>query len=90
MNLEGRRSPCASFFVLRTSSFILVIVLLVACVTAPATPAVTAAPLVPTPIPGALYVNAANSIGPISPDVFGANYGPWIVLMPAVKPLEVA
>ena len=32
---------------------------------------------VPTPEPGSLYVDVAQALGPISPFVTGANYGPW-------------
>jgi hypothetical protein len=40
---------------------------------APAAPAAT-----PSPIPGALFVDAAQQLGPISPLVYGTNYGPWM------------
>ncbi|HEX8682930.1 MAG TPA: glycoside hydrolase family 44 protein [Ardenticatenaceae bacterium] len=35
---------------------------------------------VPTPVPGTLFVDAAQSLGPISPLVYGTNYGPWMVV----------
>lgn len=35
------------------------------------------ATVIPTPIPGTLYVNPDQSLGPISPLVYGSNYGPW-------------
>lgn len=50
-----------------------------------ATPVPTATPLptltpVPTPVPGGLAVDAALDLGPISPLIYGANYGPWAVV----------
>jgi hypothetical protein len=35
---------------------------------------------VPTPVPGMLYVNPSSSLGPISPLIYGSNYGPWLVV----------
>jgi Glycosyl hydrolases family 39 len=35
---------------------------------------------VATPVPGTLYVNPAIDLGPISPLIYGSNYGPWIAL----------
>ncbi len=35
---------------------------------------------VPTPIPGTLYVDPSLSLGPISPLIFGSNYGPWLTV----------
>jgi len=35
--------------------------------------------LIPTPVPDTLYVDAAKSLGTISPLVYGSNYGPWLV-----------
>ncbi len=70
--------------ILQPSALIfLLAALLTGCASAPAVPPV------PTPIPGALYVNAEQSIGAISPLVFGTNYGPWVFLMPAVKPKAI-
>lgn len=37
----------------------------------------TATPLPATAVPGELVVNASISRGPISPLVYGVNYGPW-------------
>jgi hypothetical protein len=55
-----------------------------------ATPFPTSTPI-PTPVPGMLYVDPATSLGPISPLVYGTNYGPWLVvsldMMPAVQDL---
>ena len=34
---------------------------------------------IPTPVPDTLYVDAAQSLGTISPLVYGSNYGPWLV-----------
>jgi hypothetical protein len=36
----------------------------------------------PTSFPGALFVDAAQDLGPISPYVYGSNYGPWLGLSP--------
>lgn len=44
--------------------------------TALPTPWPTATPT-STPFPGALYVDPGNDLGPISPLVYGTNYGPW-------------
>jgi hypothetical protein len=54
----------------------------------------TATPLpsltpVPTPVPGVLYVDAAQDLGPISPLVYGTNYGPWLGISLGIKPLAV-
>src|SRR5687768_7632879 len=35
--------------------------------------------LIPTPVPDTLYVDVAKSLGPISPLIYGSNYGPWLV-----------
>ena len=35
---------------------------------------------VPTPVPGVLYVDPSTSLGPISPLIYGSNYGPWLVV----------
>lgn len=51
-----------------------------------ATPAPpTAIPLptftpIPSPLAGGLFVDAAQDLGPVSPYVYGTNYGPWIAL----------
>lgn len=36
--------------------------------------------VIPTPIPETLYVNPAQSLGPISPLIYGSNYGPWLLV----------
>ncbi|HEY4690546.1 MAG TPA: glycoside hydrolase family 44 protein [Anaerolineae bacterium] len=78
-------------FFLHPSAFIL---LLLAACTAPAPtativpteslpPTVTPLPTftpAPTAVPDALYVDAAQPLGPISPLVYGTNYGPWIAV----------
>jgi hypothetical protein len=43
------------------------------------TPLPTLTPI-PTPVPGALFVDGAQDLGPISPFVYGANYGPWVIV----------
>ena len=39
------------------------------------TPTVT-----PTPVPGTLFVDPSISLGPISPLIYGSNYGPWLTV----------
>src|SRR6266511_5540130 len=34
----------------------------------------------PTPIPGTLFVDPSVSLGPISPLIYGSNYGPWLTV----------
>ena len=82
---ESRGLKQVVAFILRLLSFSL-LVLLTACAIAPATPVATPTPLAPTPISGALFVNAAASLGPISPLVFGTNYGPWTFLNGGARP----
>ena len=36
--------------------------------------------LIPTPVPDALFVDPSLSLGPISPLVYGSNYGPWLAV----------
>ena len=45
---------------------------------------------VPTPVPGGLYVDAARNLGPISPLVYGSNYGPWLFVTLDVRPQAIA
>lgn len=35
---------------------------------------------VPTPVPGTLFVDPSISLGPISPLIYGSNYGPWLTV----------
>ncbi len=55
-----------------------------------ATPFPSSTPI-PTPLPGMLYVDPSTSLGPISPLIYGSNYGPWLVvsldMTPAVQDL---
>jgi hypothetical protein len=44
---------------------------------------------VPTPMPGGLYVDAAQDLGPISPLVYGSNYGPWLFVPLEMRPQAV-
>lgn len=45
------------------------------------TPTSTAFPTtIPTPIPNTLYVDPTQSLGAISPLIYGSNYGPWIAV----------
>ena len=55
--------------------------------TAPATPTVlptsTGLPtptIIPTPVADMLYVDPSVSLGPVSPLVYGSNYGPWLTV----------
>jgi hypothetical protein len=56
---------------------LLILVLLVACGPAPA----------PTPVPDALYVDPGTDLGPISPYLYGTNYGPMHAVVPEMMPL---
>ena len=52
----------------------------------------TAVPLptwtpIPTPVARMLFVDAAQDRGPISPQVYGSGYGPWVSLRPQTIPL---
>ena len=78
----------------RLSAFTLLFLILSACAPstptlAPATPTVTAVPtstppptptLIPSPVPDTLFVDPSISLGPISPLVYGSNYGPWLTV----------
>ena len=45
------------------------------------TPTLLATPtMIPTPLPDTLFVDPSMSLGPISPLVYGSNYGPWLVV----------
>ncbi len=47
----------------------------------PASPTPYPAPsLTPTPVAGTLFVNPADDLGPISPYIYGSNYGPWVAV----------
>ncbi len=55
----------------------------------PATPTQTVVPTatviptpttIPSPIPNTLYVNPSQSLGAISPLIYGSNHGPWIAV----------
>jgi alpha-L-arabinofuranosidase len=84
MKAESRRLKKALRFIFPASSFIIVL-LLAGCTLAPAVPTAAPTPIAPPPEPGALFVNAANPIGPISPYIFGTNYGPWTFINPAAR-----
>ncbi len=56
---------------------LLILLLLPACGPAPA----------PTPISDALFVDAGTSLGPISPYIYGTNYGPMHAVQLEVMPL---
>lgn len=53
------------------------LILLSACGLAPA----------PTPVPEALFVDPGTSLGPISPYIYGTNYGPMHAVLPEMMPL---
>lgn len=91
MKVAGGRQKTAIRFVLHAQrlAFILAVLLLAACTLAPV-PTVAPTPIAPQPAPGALFVNAANPIGPISPHIFGTNYGPWTFLNPGARPAAKA
>ncbi len=36
--------------------------------------------IIPTPVPDMLYVDPSVSLGPISPLIYGSNYGPWLTV----------
>ncbi len=55
--------------------------------TLPPTPLPTWTP-VPSPIPHTLYIDAEQNLGPISPYIYGVNYGPWA--MPSLEMLPLA
>src|SRR5918996_5328322 len=58
-------------------SFIILLILFSACGPAPA----------PTPLPEALFVDPGTSLGPISPYIYGTNYGPMHAVLPEMMPL---
>jgi alpha-L-arabinofuranosidase len=74
--------------------FVIVIIFLSACApsaptatpvvpTALPTPTATAVPTLtplPTPLPDTLFVDPSVSLGPISPLIYGSNYGPWLTV----------
>ena len=78
-----------------TIIFALLSLILAGCGTTPlaSTETATAAPTViptstglatstaiPSPVPDMLYVNPSVSLGPISPLIYGSNYGPWLTV----------
>ena len=56
---------------------ILFLALLAACGPAP----------MPTPVPDALFVDPRTDLGPISPYLYGTNYGPMHAVVPEMMPL---
>src|SRR5215208_5204750 len=74
--------------------FVIPIILLILSACAPAAPtfvpatptiiptptALSTATPIPTPVPNVLYVDPSVSLGPISPLVYGSNYGPWLAV----------
>jgi len=42
---------------------------------------------IPTAYPKTVFVDAAQSRGPISPYVYGASYGPWVTVTVEMQPL---
>lgn len=71
----------------KTLPALLALALLAAC--GPAAPTPLPPPTaVPTPVPGVLYVDPQVDLGPISPYIYGSNYGPMhavpLEMLPAV------
>lgn len=80
----------------RAATFLtLLLLFLTGCGTAPLTPTETVPPTptivptstglptpttIPTSVPDVLYVNPSASRGPISPLIYGSNYGPWLIV----------
>ena len=78
----------------RLSAIAFLVLILSACAPSvptlpPLTPTASAVPtptllptatLVPTPVPDTLFVDPSVSLGPISPLVYGSNYGPWLTV----------
>jgi hypothetical protein len=76
------------------SAISLLVLILSACVPAaptlaPITPTTAVTPtqtllpaptLIPTPVPDTLFVDPSLSLGPISPLIYGSNYGPWLAV----------
>lgn len=54
------------------------------------TVAATPTPSSPTPFPNTLYVDPLWHLGSINPNVYGSNYGPWIFVLPEMRPQVVA
>ncbi len=52
----------------------------------PTSPVLLTPSPIPTPIPDTLFVDPSISLGPISPLVYGSNYGPWLVVSLAMLP----
>ncbi|MBN2385401.1 MAG: hypothetical protein JXB85_00145 [Anaerolineales bacterium] len=61
---------------IRITLVLIFAVLLSACGGAAPTPIPTPT-VVPTPVPGVLWVDPEQELGPVSPYIFGSNYGPW-------------
>ncbi len=51
------------------------------------TPIAPAASEPPSPQKQGVFIDPTNEIGPISPFLFGSNYGPWVSLRPETLPL---
>ena len=85
---EGRVPPGDNQHHLAVFPLLLSGALLLGCGRTPAPPpTATLAPTptailtpTPTPLPGGLYVDAGQSLGAISPLVYGTKYGPWITV----------
>ena len=46
----------------------------------PTTPSLSTSTVVPSAIPDVLFVNPSQSLGMISPLIYGSNYGPWVAV----------
>lgn len=93
---QGRRGTPFSF---RLSAFVMALALAACAPQATPTPIIiivtsappTPTPLptltpVPTPVPGGLHVDAGQDLGPISPLVYGTNYGPQLFVPVQMQP----
>jgi len=101
IKMQAKGSRLKAFnFILRNNP--LAFILLVACATTRPTPIVIIQPvapspiplptltLAPPPIPGGLWVDPAQDLGPISPLIYGSNYGPWLFVPLEVRPQAIA
>jgi hypothetical protein len=46
----------------------------------PTAPSLFTPTTIPSAVPDILYVNPSQSLGPISPLIYGSNYGPWLLV----------
>ncbi|HDQ74138.1 MAG TPA: hypothetical protein ENN19_18900 [Chloroflexi bacterium] len=70
---------------MRWAARVLLLLCCVACGARPPDTLPTWTPA-PTPVPDALFVDGGQALGPISPYVYGASYGPWVIVPPDLMP----